>query len=77
MQKVRKGRYRHYKGNLYRVIGVARDTEDTSKELVVYQAQYNSREFGRNALWVRPAKMFMEKVIVDGRKVSRFRFIGP
>jgi hypothetical protein len=60
------GRYRHYKGNLYQVIGVARHTE-TEEELVVYQALY-----GERGLWVRPRTMFFEHVIVEGKAVPRF-----
>lgn len=69
------GRYKHYKGNNYEVIGIARHSE-TLEEMVVYRALYNSPEFGKNQLWVRSKKMFLEKVIVDGKKVPRFEFIG-
>lgn len=62
------GIYRHYKGQHYRVLGVAKHSE-TEEELVVYQALYG--EFG---LWVRPAAMFAEHVQVDGRSVPRFAF---
>ncbi|HLL04605.1 MAG TPA: DUF1653 domain-containing protein [Myxococcaceae bacterium] len=64
------GRYRHYKGNLYQVIGVARHTE-TEEELVVYQALY-----GERGLWVRPRTMFFEHVIVEGKSVPRFERLG-
>jgi len=64
------GRYRHFKGNEYIVIGVARHSE-TGKELVVYRQDYGDR-----SLWVRPLDMFLEGVEVDGRSVSRFEFIG-
>jgi hypothetical protein len=64
------GRYRHYKGNEYRVIGVARHTE-TEETVVVYQALY-----GERGLWVRPAAMFMETVIVNGERVPRFAFVA-
>jgi hypothetical protein len=62
------GIYRHYKGQHYRVLGVARHSE-TEEELVVYQALY-----GQFGLWVRPAAMFAEQVHVDGRDVPRFAF---
>ncbi|KAA0139792.1 MAG: DUF1653 domain-containing protein [bacterium] len=68
---VKTGRYRHYKGNDYLVIGVARHSE-TEEEMVVYSADY-----GQFGLWVRPKEMFLEKVEVDGRVVPRFQFIGP
>jgi hypothetical protein len=48
----------------------------TLEELVVYKALYNSPEFGQNAFWVRPAKMFMEKVIIEGIEKSRFEYIA-
>jgi hypothetical protein len=66
------GTYRHYKGNLYEVVGVARHSE-TLDELVVYRALYDSAEFGTHALWVRPASMFFEIVTLpDGTTVPRF-----
>ena len=64
------GRYRHYKGNEYEVIGVAKHSE-TLEELVVYRALY-----GDFALWVRPLKMFLEDVEIDGKKVPRFQYVG-
>lgn len=66
----RPGLYRHYKGNDYRVLGLARHSE-TLEPLVVYQALY-----GERGLWVRPAAMFAEKVEVDGRRVARFARTG-
>lgn len=64
------GRYRHYKGNEYRVIGLARHTE-TEEELIVYQALY-----GERGLWVRPAAMFVETVLLNGTRVPRFAFVA-
>jgi cyclomaltodextrinase len=64
------GRYRHYKGNEYEVIGVARHSE-TLEEMVVYRALYGDR-----GLWVRPRAMFAESVDVNGRRVSRFEPLG-
>jgi len=75
MRKLKLGKYRHYKGKFYRVIGIGRHSE-TLEELVIYRALYESKKFGKNALWVRPKEMFLEKVIVDGKKVPRFKFIG-
>jgi hypothetical protein len=60
------GRYRHYKGCDYEVIGVARHSE-TEEELVVYRALY-----GERGLWVRPAVMFLETVLVEGFPRPRF-----
>ncbi|MBI2580988.1 DUF1653 domain-containing protein [Candidatus Woesearchaeota archaeon] len=70
MTEIKIGRYRHYKGNEYEVIGVAKHSE-TLEELVVYRALY-----GEHALWVRPKKMFSETVEVDGKKVPRFKLIA-
>jgi cyclomaltodextrinase / maltogenic alpha-amylase / neopullulanase len=63
------GKYRHYKGNEYQVIGLANHSE-TLEDLVVYKALY-----GKGQMWVRPLKMFEEKVVVDGKEVPRFEFI--
>lgn len=62
-------KYRHYKGNTYKVIGIAKHSENKEK-LVVYKALY-----GEKSLWVRPKKMFLEDVIVDNKKVQRFKRI--
>lgn len=69
MDKLKLGEYEHYKGGRYKVIGKAKHSE-TLEELVVYQALY-----GEMGLWVRPLKMFLEEVEIDGKRVSRFRFI--
>lgn len=60
------GRYRHYKGNEYQVIGLATHSE-TLEAMVVYRPLY-----GEGGLWVRPAAMFTEDVIIDGRSRPRF-----
>ncbi len=60
------GRYRHYKGGVYDVLGVARHSE-TEEELVVYRPRY-----GERGLWVRPRAMFEATVEVDGVPVPRF-----
>jgi len=69
MIAIRPGRYRHYKGNEYTVLGVARHSE-TLDELVVYR-----QEYGDHGIWVRPAAMFLETVDIEGKKVPRFRLI--
>ena len=74
MERIKLGKYEHYKGKQYEVVGLARHSE-TLEELVVYKALYNSEEFGDNALWARPKKMFFETINVDGKKVSRFKNI--
>ena len=58
--------FRHFKGNLYRLEGFAKDSE-TLEEMVVYRALY-----GERGLWVRPAKMFFETIEREGRTMKRF-----
>ena len=74
MNQVKLGKYKHYKGKLYEVIGVARHSE-TLEEFVVYRALYDTKEFGQNSLWIRSKEMFLEKVFVEGKKVPRFELI--
>jgi hypothetical protein len=69
MKDVKAGIYRHYKGGRYEVIGCAKHSE-TMEELVVYRALY-----GDKGLWVRPKKMFLEYVTVDGLSVARFELV--
>ena len=66
---IKKGIYKHYKGNNYQVIGIAKHSE-TLEEMVVYKALY-----GEGGIWVRPAYMWDEKVEKDGAAVSRFTLI--
>lgn len=68
---VQPGRYRHYKGQEYEVVGVARHSE-TEEGYVVYRALYGAR-----ALWIRPVAMFLETVIVDGLPCPRFQLLPP
>ena len=63
------GIYRHYKGNEYKVEGVAKHSE-TLEEMVVYRALY-----GEGGLWVRPKEMFLESVEKDGKQFFRFEYI--
>jgi len=69
MQNLPLGKYKHYKGKEYEVIGIARHSE-THESLVVYKALY--QEDGNN-LWVRPLSMFTEEVKVEGQLLPRFR----
>ncbi len=66
--------YQHFKGKMYEVIGVARHSE-TQEEFVVYKALYDSSDYGKDALWIRPKKMFQEKVIHNGQEVPRFKYV--
>ncbi len=62
------GLYKHYKGKIYEVVGIAKHSE-TLEDMVVYKATYQPE--GEN-LWVRPLSMFMETVVVEGMELKRF-----
>lgn len=64
------GKYRHYKGNEYEVLGVGKHSE-TLEEMVVYKALYGSGE-----IWVRPLSMWNDLIEINGKTVKRFEFIG-
>lgn len=66
---VKAGIYKHYKNQLYQVIGVARHSE-TEEPHVVYRPLYND-----SGLWIRPLSLFDETIELDGRKVKRFAFV--
>ena len=68
--EIPKGKYRHFKGNEYRVLCLARNSE-TLEEMVVYQALY-----GEHEVWVRPASMWNETVSKDGKTIKRFTYLG-
>lgn len=68
--KLQTGRYRHYKGQEYIVVGVARHSE-TDEALVVYRPDY-----GERGLWVRPLEMFLETVAVNGTEMPRFQYLA-
>ncbi len=70
INKVKIGKYEHYKGKQYEVIGIAKHSE-TLEYLVVYKALY-----GNYDLWIRPLEMFLEKIEADGKQVPRFKYIG-
>jgi len=69
MNTIRLGRYRHFKGNDYEVIGTAKDTESLN-EYVVYKALY-----GKQELWIRPLTVFFETIERDGKQFQRFEYI--
>ena len=68
--EIKPGKYRHFKGKEYRVIGVASHSE-TMEPMVVYQALY-----GEKGLWVRPAAMWTEHIRRDGYSGPRFQYVG-
>lgn len=73
-QAIKLGKYRHYKGKYYEVLGVAHHSE-TLEPLIVYKELYDSPEFGNTALWVRPLAMFVENVEIEGKLIPRFTYI--
>lgn len=70
MSEIRCGKYRHFKGGEYEVVGLAKHSE-TMEEMVVYRALY-----GERGLWVRPASMWNETVERDGKTFRRFTYLG-
>jgi len=66
---IKPGKYRHYKGKEYEVIGLAKHSE-TLEDLVVYKALYDDGQ-----MWARPVEMFEARVMVEGAEVPRFEFI--
>ena len=70
MEEIKIGRYRHFKGKEYEVLGLATHSE-TEEAMVVYRPLY-----GEGGLWVRPAAMWNETVERDGQRVRRFTYIG-
>jgi len=63
------GKYLHYKGKEYEVIGIGKHSE-TLEDLVIYKKLYDD-----GGLWVRSLKMFLEEVEIDGKKVPRFKYL--
>ena len=70
MEEIKPGRYRHFKGGEYEVLGLATHSE-TEEPMVVYRPLY-----GERGLWVRPAAMWNETVERDGKTYQRFTYIG-
>lgn len=70
MAEIKLGKYRHFKGKEYEVLGIAKHSE-TLEELVVYKALYDD-----GGIWVRPVSMWNERVERDGKTYARFTYIG-
>lgn len=68
--EIKCGRYRHFKGMEYEVLFIAKHSE-TMEDMVVYRALY-----GERAVWVRPAAMFLETVVREGKEMPRFTYLG-
>ncbi len=74
-EEIRLGKYKHFKGGEYEVIGVARHTE-TMEKLVIYKKLYEDEKEGENLLLARPMALFLSMKNIDGKKVPRFEFLG-
>lgn len=70
--EIKPGIYEHYKGEKYRVLGVAKHSE-TLEDLVIYEALYDNK---MSKLWARPAEMFLGEVEIEGQQVPRFKFVS-
>ena len=70
MYDIKLGKYKHFKGNEYEVLYIAKHSE-TGEDMVVYRALY-----GDFSIWVRPASMWNEVIERDGKKMQRFTYIG-
>lgn len=71
-QELKIGKYKHFKGNMYEVLGVAKHSE-TLEDFVIYKALYKNAV---SEVWIRPINMFLEKIERDGKIVNRFEYIG-
>lgn len=67
---IKLGKYKHFKGNYYLVLHIAKHSE-TMEKMVVYKALY-----GEEGIWIRPYSMWNSEVEYDGKKVKRFEYIG-
>ncbi len=70
MKELRPGKYKHFKGGEYELLFIAKNSE-TLEDMVVYKALY-----GEGDIWVRPASMWNETVLRDGREYERFTYVG-
>jgi len=74
MADLKLGKYQHFKGGIVEVLYIASHSE-TLEKFVVYKSLYDCRTYGKGSIWIRPLKMFKENVVVDGKKVPRFKYI--
>ena len=68
--------YKHYSGKEYKVIAIARDSEDPASLRVIYQGLYDCPSFGPNPMWDRPYSMFAEQVVTNGKEQPRFELVA-
>lgn len=72
-EEIKLGKYKHYKGHICQVIGIARNSEDYNQKLVIYT---HPDENGTDNLWARPLSMFQENIDTDNYKGPRFEYLG-
>jgi hypothetical protein len=64
--------YQHYSGKKYKILGIGHHSENYER-CVVYQGLYHCENFGAQPIWIRPLKMFLENVVIEGKEQPRFR----
>ena len=75
IEEIKLGKYKHYKGNFYQVLGITVHSE-TLEEFVLYKPLYISEDKFKGKYWIRPKSMFLEEVEVNAKKVKRFEYIS-
>ena len=75
MGKLKLGKYQHYKGKFYEVMDITRHSE-TTEEFVFYKVLSDSREFKNVPLQMGSKKMFLERIVIDGEEVAKFKYVG-
>ena len=75
MEELKLGKYKHFKGKEYEIIGIANHSESLEK-LFIYKALNDSEEFGSNTTWARPYDLFIGEKELDGKRVKRFEYNG-
>ena len=73
--EIKLGKYKHFKGTVVEVIGIALHSE-TMEEMIVYNHPDPVKGRDANTMWARPKEMFFEEVEVDGKKIPRFKYLG-
>jgi hypothetical protein len=77
MEEVKIGsKYLHFKGKHYRVVALARDCDNPQRQLVVYQALYESPDFGKDQVWTRELNDFLGYKELDGKKIKKFTLVS-
>jgi len=75
MSDIKLGKYEHFKGKQYEVVGFAKNTE-TFERFVLYRPLYEPNDLEEDTVWARPMNMFVERVYFEGESVPRFKYLG-